>query len=216
MCGDPKLATLPMFRVFRGADNMDYAPPVFMTGSKSNRFSCLQVQLPHFYADRPDDVLAFLAQLASIFPYRSGYAGLALCWNDLSVDRENVVPALIKPLLKRHPGLSPGLGRNLGSQPMAPCNWLTFLGPDLVSATGGLSRVKRDLSGEGISVIEMGDGACIRAGEVPKLGDLNRQDDLPLYRRVGAYLKPHRAYQKFRLKGMNFEETEVWLGRFDS
>lgn len=216
LCGDPKLATLPMFRVFRGAGNMDYMPPVFMAGSTLNRFSCLQVQLPHTYADRPEDVLAFLGQLASNFPYRSGYAGLALCWNDLSVDRETVVPALIKPLLKRHPGLSPGLGRNLASQPMAPCNWLTLLGPGLLAAAGGLSRVKGDLAGDGISVIEMGHGACIRAGDVPKLGDLNRQDDLPLYRRVGAYLKPWRTYQKFRLKGMDFEETEAWLARFDS
>lgn len=216
LCTDQKLLTLPMYRVFRGTSLMDYVPPVFMSGGFLNKFSCLQIHLPVGYCDRPEDVLDLCARLTAVFPYRGGYAGPALCWNDLSVDRESVVPALIKPLLKRYPGLSPGLPRTLSDQPMPPYNWLTLLGPGLLNAVGGFSRVTGDLSGDGISVLEMGSGACIRAGDTPSLGDVNRRDDLPLYRKVGAYLKPHRTYSKLRLKGMDFDETEAWLARFDT
>lgn len=216
LCADERLDTLPMFRAFRGAGNMDYSPPVFMTGGFSRKFSCVQVQLPPDYVHRPEQALDVVARMASNFPYRSGYAGIAVCWNELSVDRETTVPPHLKPLLKRYPGLSPGIPRTLSEQPMPPYNWLTLLGPELLETVGGRSRVQRELSGGGISVLEMGDGVCIRAGDYPELGDRNRQDTLPLYRRIGAYFKPFRVYETIRIKGMDFEETEEWLARFDS
>lgn len=216
LCADPKLGTLPMYRAWRGGNIMDYNPPVFMTGGLLNKQSCLQVHLPAGLADQPEEILAFVAELCVRFPFRVGYAGLGLCWNDLVTGREVVVPSLIKPLLLRHPGLSPGLPRQLSAQPMPPVNWLTLLGPGLLQAAGGLDRLRRELSDDGIAIVPMGDGVCIRAGEAPMLGDTNRQDHLPLYHKVGALLKPHRPYQKLRLKGMDYEETEAWLARFDA
>lgn len=216
LCLDDKLATLPMFRVFRGDDRLDYSPPVFMTGGFAKKFSTLQLHLPAVYIEQPEEALEFVARFASLFPYRAGYAGIGLCWDDLSVDRETMVPPLIRPLIRRYPGLSPGLPRSLSEQYLPPYNWLTLLGPELLAAVGGLSHVKEDLTEKGVTVLEMGHGACIRAGERPELGDRNRQNSLPLYRRVGAYFKPYRTYTAIRLKGLDFDETEEWLARFDS
>jgi hypothetical protein len=189
---------------------------VFATGAYGV-FSWLQVHLPPSLANDWRELLRLLTAMARPFPFRCGTVGLSLCWNDMSVDRDIEVPRLIGPLLKRYPGFNVGTARELTDQALPPVNWLTLLGPELLRKLGGIAAVRRALSDdERISVMPMEDGALIRAGEAPQLGDRNRRDDLPTYRKVGSYLKDYRGDQEIELDGLTLEESEKWLARFDS
>lgn len=202
------------YRLFSGKGFEDYLPPVFATdGFRTS--SCLQIQLPPSLANNWEDLLALLTGLAAPFPFRSGHVGYALCWNDLSPDREHQMRQIIPPLLKRYPGFSLGSPSDLVDQDLPPVNWLTLIGPELLGKLGGIARVQQAFSDEAISVMPLGHGALIRAGEFPQLGDLNRGDNLPLYRKVGSYLKDYRGHQKIRLTGLK-DDSEAWLARFDS
>jgi hypothetical protein len=217
LCKEPdKRFPLPFFRVFNGSEIRDYLPPIFATSSAGDFSSCLQIHLPPELATEWDDLLTLLSRLAGAFPFRYGHVGYALCWNDLSVDRDIEVPALIGPLLKRHPGFSLGNPFELSDQNLPPVNWLTLIGPELLENLGGVNVVLEALSDDAISVMPLGPGVCIRAGETPQLGDLNRGDDLPVYRKVGSYLKDYRGGPEIELTGLDEEESEAWLARFDS
>jgi hypothetical protein len=206
---------LPLYRVFNGSGLQDYLPPVFATGAYG-AFSWLQVHLPPSLANDWKELLTLLTTMARPFPFRCGIVGLSLCWNDMSVDRDIQVPKLIGALLKRYPGFNLGTPRELCDQDLPPVNWLTLIGPELLGKLGGVDAVRQALADDAISVIPLGPGACIRAGEAPQLGDLNRGDNLPVYRKVGAYLKEYRGHQEIELDGLNEEESEAWLARFDS
>jgi hypothetical protein len=216
LCKERADIALPRYRVFNGSGIQDYLPPVFATG-QYHEFSWLQVHLPPTLANSWKELLTLLTGLGREFPFRCGHVGLSLCWNDLSADRVGEVPALIGPLLKRYPGLSLGIPGDLCDHPLPPVNWLTLLGPELLRRLGGITEVSRAFSDDqAISVVPLGQGAFIRAGEFPQLGDRNRRDDLPLYRKVGSYLKDYRGEEEIKLQGLNEKESEVWLARFDS
>lgn len=207
---------LPLYRVFHGGGLQDYLPPVFATGAYAS-YSWLQVHLPPSLAEDRKALLSFLTAMARPFPYRCGTVGLSLCWNDMSVDRDIEVPALIGPLLKRYPGFNIGTPRELCDQDLPPVNWLTLIGPDLLRKLAGRAGLRRAFADEpAISVHPLGRGALIRAGELPQIGDRNRRDTLPLYRRVGSLLKAHRGHQEIELDGLDLDESEKWLARFDA
>lgn len=216
LCRKPdKEFPLPFYRVFHGSGIEDYLPPVFATLSDDDD-SCLQIHLPPGMATNWEELLTLLAKLAEEFPFRYGHVGYSLCWNDMSVDRDIEVPTLIGPLLKRYPGFSLGNPFELCDQELPPINWLTLIGPELLGKLGGVNKVRKAFPDDAISVIPLGPGVCIRAGETPQLGDRNRKDDLPLYRKVGSYLKNYRGRPEIELTGLDEEESEVWLARFDS
>lgn len=207
---------LPPFCVFNGSGIQDYLPPAFATGEYVE-FSWLQLHLPPALTNDWEKLLALLTGVAKGFPFRCGHVGLSLCWNKLSADRVSRAPVLIGPLHKRYPGFSLGNPVELCDQDLPPVNWLTLLGPELLRKLGGIAKVRKAFSGDdAISVIPLGPGVCIRAGESPQLGDRNRGDNLPVYRKVGSYLKDYRGQQKIQLEGLTLEESENWLARFDS
>jgi hypothetical protein len=214
LCEEPGLS-LPAYQLFNGSGLHDFVPPLFATGYYS-AFSWLQLHLPTALADDPDAVLGLVAMLAERFPYRCGHVGFSLCWNDISVTRDIEVPALIGPLLKRYPGFSLGTPGRICDQDLPPVNWLTLIGPELLQKLDGMGGVRKALADDAIPVTRMGAGVCIRAGETPQLGDINRKEDLPLYRKVGSYLKDLRGQQEVELYGLDEDESEAWLGRFDS
>lgn len=215
LCKEPE-AHLPSYQVFYGSGLQDYLPPAFSTGGYE-AFSWLQVHLPPTFADNWEELLTLLAGIAGPFPFRCGHVGYSLCWNEVSVDRDIEVPKLIGPLLKRYPGLNVGTPRELCDQDLPPVNWLTLIGPELLRKLGGITKVRRAFSDDkAISVMSLADGIFIKAGEFPQLGDRNRRDDLPLYRKVGSFLKDYRGYQEIELYGLTLEESEKWLARFDS
>jgi len=208
---------LPSFRVWNGHNLSDYRAPVFATGSYSD-YSWLQVQVPPEAAEDWKLLHALLGALGAAFPFRCGHVGLALCWNDLSVDRDIEVPRLIGPHLKRYPGFTSATPEELCDQdPLPPVNWLTLLGPAVVKPLGGIAAIRKKLaSTKSISVMPLGKGVLIRAGDLPQLGDTKRGDDLPLYRKVGAYLRKYRGTQTIELDGLSERGSKAWLARFDA
>ena len=107
-------------------------------------------------------------------------------------------------------------GDEICDQGLPPVNWVTLLGPELQQKLGGFAPVQQAFADEpAIAVAALGQGVVVRAGETPQLGDRNRRDDVPLYRRVGAYLKAFRGDQEIELDGLTLEESEKWLARFD-
>lgn len=216
LCREPKDEyALPFYRVFNGSGMLDYLPPVFATLSDGGD-SCLQIHLPSAYASDWEEVLNLVTGLVGGFPFRYGHVGYALCWNDMSPDRDAEVSTFIGPLLKRYPGFSSGNPFELCDQPMPPVNWLTLIGPEMLESIGGEGAVHLALSDAEISVFRLGHGLCVRAGERPQLGDLNRGDDVTLYRKVGSFLKEYRSHPEIELTGLNEEDSEAWLARFDS
>jgi hypothetical protein len=209
-------AGLPLYRVFNGSGLQDFVPPVFATGAYGS-FSWLQVHLAPSLANDWKETLTLLTAMARPFPFRYGTVGLSLCWNDMSVDRDIQVPKRIGALLKRYPGFNLGTPRELTDQAMPPVNWLTLLGPELLRKVGGSAAVRQAFADdEDIAIMPVARGALIRAGEFPQLGDRNRQDNLPLYRKVGSYLKNYRGDQEIELDGFSLEASEKWLARFDA
>jgi Protein of unknown function (DUF3396) len=97
-------------------------------------------------------------------------------------------------------------------------NWLTFLNAVHVERLGGVERLKRDL-GADVPVRSLEGGVMVQAGPQPQIGDVNRQQDLPLYRRVGRVLAPVRSREHpafLRREGVpSREATQKWLSRFD-
>jgi hypothetical protein len=218
LCEDSNVYTgisLPRYKIFRGKQKEDYRPPVFQTAAY-HEFSALQLHLPPAWAEHPNDALGLVATLAEAFPFRCGYAGYSLCWNDQSVNRSMLVPPKIAPLHKRHPGFAWGIPRILADHPIPPVNWLTLLGPDVVEKLGGIARVRSELKDKEITVSQISAGIGIRAGFVPQLGDRDHDDDLPVYRKVGTYLKDVRANNYLELDGLEISESMAWLARFDS
>lgn len=207
---------LPNYQAASGSGLQDYLPPVFATGAYGAS-SWLHFHLPTTVAHDVEGLIDLVSTLAREFPYRSGHVGFSLCWNDWSVDRDIEAPRLIGPLLKRYPGLSLGTPEEICDQNLPPVNWLTLLGPELLKELDGLNGVQQAFAeDDAITVMKMGAGACIRAGESPQLGDVNRKLDLPLYRKVGKYLKELRGDQIVEITGLDEDESEAWLARFDS
>jgi hypothetical protein len=214
LCKEPEIC-LPLYHLFNGSGLQDFQPPLFATGGYAE-FSWLQVHLPPTLADNWKELFTLLTAMAEPFPFRYGTVGLSLCWNDMSPDRDVQVSKLIGPLLKRYPGFNLGTPREICDQAMPPVNWLTLLGPELLGKLGGVAKVRKTLSGNAISVTPIGDGAFIRAGESPQVGDRNRGDDVPAYRKVGSYLKDYRGDQEIELDGLTLSASEKWLARFDA
>jgi hypothetical protein len=215
LCASKKLIALPEYQLFHGTGLEDVLPPVFDTGSYGE-FSWLQFQLPSALGSDPAAVLSLVEDVAVMFPYRCGHVGFSLCWNRWSVARSAEVPPLIGPLFLRYPGFSVGTPEEVCDHPLPPINWLTLLGPELLQKLDGIGAVRTHLADKAISVTPLGAGVCIRAGDAPQLGDINRKDDLPLYRKVGSYLKVLRGKERVELYGLDEDESEAWLARFDA
>ncbi len=98
--------------------------------------------------------------------------------------------------------------------------WLTLVGTELLDKLGGFGALKAGAT-ERLKLTETPNGAVIRAGDAPILGDVNRRESLMAY--VDAYrlVKPlHEGiatlFAPFSLPGDQDEvaATERWLFRF--
>lgn len=150
------------------------------------------------------------------------------------------------PFLARFPGLHYPLPYAMAAKRQAPhkisgTNWLTVLGDGILAEMGGqaglTSRLTTawarvvdapDSTGEGlppgVTLHAYDGGVLIRAGEHPKLGDVNRGDIPESYRVVNDALRPLR-FEDYQQNPMDlidvprpldaYEETLNWLKRFD-
>jgi len=181
----------------------------------------LRIALPIEWGEQPEQVIALTQDALAEFPLSSGYAGYSLLWDDPDplVDRE--VLQWAAPLMLRHPGLGYGGAvrmSNAAEHGVAAVNWLTFLGAEAAAALGGLPALERSAPA-GVSALPLGkSGVILRAGDAPQVGDVNRQDPVPIYRAVGRLVAPvvapDEALDKVIIKGMAEDLRHDWLRRF--
>lgn len=152
-----------------------------------------------FPTEFPDEIgwdvfITGLLSMASLVPFSSGYASLAVNYEEWAeVDAER----LAKGWARRYPGLdihaNSSTGLDIGDQ-VRGAYWLTFLGSPCLDALkmDGAMRERLDPK---IIVHELPNGIGIQAGARPELGDINRQDRLPLVREVAQLIEPVQYIQ---------------------
>lgn len=218
-------------QIHSGPSEMEQMPPVFR-GHFESGMSYLALHLrPDFVSDAPMCAVDLLRTLLDDgFPLATGWAGYAVLWNPGMGSLFGATLRSLMGWLARYPGLGQGDDWALTDRAyhgVCRVNWLTLLGPRFVAAKGGREAFERAL-GEQIPIHLIGDNMCIQAGIRPEIGDLNRGDTLPHYRRVGAFLRDIRTTMPPRFlagredsDGPNVDRdawasrSEEWLAAFD-
>jgi hypothetical protein len=142
--------------------------------------------------------------MAEAIPYDSGYSSIGLNWPGEAMLR--AAAKLIIPLALRHPGFD--VHRNIFTRSILAreCRgpgWLTFLSGMSIKRLGGNESLRSKLD-PGVTIIPAGEGLAIRAGSMPQVGDVNRQENLTLLRSVA------RAIERVTF----FEDTLLESGLF--
>ena len=166
--------------------------------------------------------LALARNMGQMFSYDFGHAGYAINWNHVGEHKKDVLRAMYS-LGNRYPGLDmahPFCTKYIASKGIKCVNWLTFLSKDSCDRLGGLPALKMRFGNSVVIHDAYNNGAMIQAGPFPEIGDVNRQENLPIYHQVGKVLAPIRCREHPRIFGPegigDDEATEKWLSRFDS
>jgi hypothetical protein len=178
--------------------------------------TCLPVDI----ADRPEEAIQFVSDFLPEIDFDGGYCGYSYLWDgEPLVERE--LEKVNRFWLFRFPGLSFGdpLTFMVFAEDGIPgVNWLTFLGARQIERLGG-EKVVRESLPEEVDVATFNNGALmIRAGEKPELGDVNRNNKLPLYGKVGNAFKSLRISDErlsyMKIAGLSSEDVRDWYNRF--
>lgn len=189
----------------------------------------LRQVLPVDWLDaRPEEFLKQALELADRMPFLCGHVGYSLELSPLlgsSLETEGQQAAY--GLGTRHPGAL--IGGNMSTKRLRlfkgveGVSWLTLVGKAPLDALGGSSAVVHALEPvPEVIVHPVANGLVIQAGPRPLLGDVNRGDDLPLYRAVyaalSAMIEPELQYVRaLRLRtNDDHERTMQWFRRFGS
>jgi hypothetical protein len=161
-----------------------------------------------------ESVIAFALELTEFLPYSHAYISPVLTCE------ESFRTAL--PYLHRHPGLDiadvQSVAVDIGDHIVGP-HWVNLLGPRLSQAAGGIDALRAALP-QDIRVQPCGQGGlCVVVGELPDIGDLNLQNQLPLYRTLARVLQPLLASPKVTYftdaEGMLDADAQAsWHARF--
>ena len=151
-------------------------------------------------------------------PFLSGYAGYALLFDEDSAAFTGEAWEAILRIAMRHPGYDV-FQYDAGSPFLyfhaKGANWITALGEPFLERFDQLERAAY-LRDRRIDITRTDTMLVIQAGASPQIGDLNRGDDLPLYRQVAKAIEPltcgaHWAFSR----EFNEEKTMRWIKRFD-
>ena len=217
---DARNLSQPNFGIeFHSADKpIELMPPAIrLRFDPAASYTAVQVS-PEIVAETPDAALTLVRELVTdTLPFSSGWAGYTVAWNESMGLPMGEPYQQLRAWVMRYPGL--GQGKNFALydralKGIACVNWLTLLGAELTERKGGATAIAAAL-GPDIHVHPLGTGVCIQAGPLPQLGDVNRGDDLPIYRRVGAFLKDIRTTEPERWLEGPEDNTEAWFARFD-
>ena len=212
------------FQAHSGATAAEVFPPAvdltLMGFDEPPRF-VFQMTLPVEESDSPEDLISFVREALAEFPLDSGHCGYSVLWEPSEIADEEEIFAWLVPLLLRYPGLGYCDGvtlSNAANRGVVAVSWLTFLGSQITADLGGREALASRSPSE-VSILPLGNGGTLlRAGAAPQLGDVNRQDLLPVYRAVGQLVAPRRAsdeaFEDVVISGMSEETTNDWLRRF--
>ncbi|NVJ21601.1 DUF3396 domain-containing protein [Myxococcus sp. AM011] len=157
----------------------------------SNQANILSLALPAGAAqETPGEMLAFVRQLADVFPFRSGLAGFTF---ECSRYDKQASETHAWDMSMRHPGINivriPFDAKAAGGDGIPGVNWLTMIDSERLKQLGGAMVLRRQLPSD-IELIECRHGTLIQAGPRPLFGDVSQGDTLPLYREVHRLLAP--------------------------
>lgn len=162
----------------------------------------------------PNVIISFALWLTEILPYSYGYVSPVLtCEGSFRT-------AL--PYIQRYPGLdiakAGSVAMDIGDRPLG-AYWMNLFGPHLSQKLGGIETLRSALP-EQVRVSSSGQGgSCVILGDVPDIGDVNRQNNLPLYHQLAAVLRPHMQVPEVAYftdkEGMADREGQAaWHNRF--
>lgn len=192
--------------------------------------SFFRISLPlSWLAERGiEGVEAYIKRLTGDFPLSWGYAGFALGYDGCAVVGHKDLEEYIKQWIKRHPGIMSPNPRieslwTATTDGITSLGWITLLGAEFCHRMGGITALQQKMSA--IAEVQITpfvqNGALIRIGETPLLGDTMRNDPLDSYRAVAQRLKPlHRVAERLDtdylyVSGMDDEEErKKWFTRF--
>jgi len=206
-------------RLESGPTARDVSDQAFDSYDDRNGLGYVRLLLPlEFVADRGDALVALALRAADRLRFASGSGGYAV---NMDSDYQSQHPTgPVYAVSRRFRGIdfgTPNLLARFHAHGIKSVNWLTFLGEPYVTRLGGLATLKAALGAE-ITVHELRHGVMIQAGPAPGLGDVNRQERLPLYHRVGRVLAPVRftqeVFKRYNEVGGG-DNTAEWLARFD-
>jgi hypothetical protein len=151
-------------------------------------------------------------------PFLSGYAGYALLFDEDSASFTSEAWEAILRIAMRHPGYDVfqyDAGAPFLYFHAKGANWITALGEPFLERFDRLERAAY-LRDSRLGVTRTNTSVLIQAGPAPQIGDLNRGDELPLYRQVAKAIEPLTcgAHWPFS-RVFDEEKTMRWLKRFD-
>jgi hypothetical protein len=218
---------VPMFyKLFAESGNAAQTASEYSIAINANRLllgGALRLALPvEDVLEQEAGFVALARELTKKLAFSSGYAGFSLNRAEES-DLETTGREQSAALSHRWQGIDvEDLSTTLYAirQGLKSAGWLTLVGRKLLDTIGGMEALAQALPAE-VALHALPFGVLIQAGPRPLLGDINRREDLPLYRAVGRVLAPVRspAHPKYLYKsaaeGEDYGWTEKWLARFD-
>jgi Protein of unknown function (DUF3396) len=218
--------TLLGIRLHSGKTASEVQPPAFQFLYHQLRSRLprggFRIALPvDFVGEDVTPLLELVNESMQGFPLQWGYSGYSFIWCELDDALNGLALAWIRPFLKRHPGFSCGdIGRfrSAVEKGLANVSWITMVGAEYAQKLGGKEALGA-ACGEGILIHELPPGGlAVQAGPRPEIGDANRRDFLPLYRRVGEALRPvwvsDDVIGDLVVEGLQEDEKHAWLRRF--
>jgi len=189
-----------------------------MFGDRDSSYTnFLRMAVPASYTDNGvQPFLDLVTGAASKLPFLSGHGGYAFIL-DTRGRFEGKALRKIKEWVPRHPGID--IGKPLSTSwytldAIKGVNWLTLLNQDFCKRLGGVESIKTKLGPEAV-VHPVQNGILIQAGPKPQMGDVNKGENLPVYRNVAKVVHPVRLKEHRPIGWMNEEATMAWFGRFD-
>lgn len=219
------LNDLPLFglTLHAGNNQQELAPPYFTCQfdqtepSRTDAF--LHVALdPSIVAKEPDRTVEWARAVVSQCPVTSGAAGYSLLWETADPRVPRRAGAFLRGAHRRHAGLLSSEPFTLSSHArnlIVEVGWLTFVNESVVKNVE--MTVLADTGGISVERLTK-DKVMIRAGREPRLGDVNRREELPDYTQVANALENGfiSEMEAATVNSLVFDEDEVvsWVRRF--
>lgn len=163
--------------------------------------------------DGLDQVVSFMRYLADILPYSYGYASPALAYSEHISETHQVI--------HRRPGFDiadpAACAADIDGRPLG-AYWLSVFSRQLTDDLGGAMSLASRIPEATVSTAGQG-GTLLLLGDAPSVGDVNRGDNLPLYRKLARLLEPmlrvpRIIYMRDPDNSPSPEAQEAWHSRF--
>jgi Protein of unknown function (DUF3396) len=156
-------------------------------------------------------LVRFMADIAAILPFQSGFAGYALAYLDGFQNRAyDFLPGILTRYIGIDPGYTTSYSFMRGATPDA--HWITLLSDGILESLGGRNALAKACPKT--EIVKMPNGVLIRAAKEPPIGDVNRgakdigrMPDIAKFMQSSRVRIPHMFNDDFN--------SEQWLSRFD-